>query len=169
MFGISPQSALRWVLLILFAAPLISSGCSKWVKRSFREPKVKVVSLMFLEKPSPGSLSSIPLTVTLEVTNPNTFAIKAKHLVYTVQAGEETLASGEKSEFTEIPPQGSTIIDIPVTVSLDPIIRTLSLAAKKLDISVTAYGSLTLASFLGDVKIPFRKHFKKNLRSLIFP
>ncbi len=153
----------------LIAPLLITSGCSTLAKQTFREPKVRVISLMFEENPPPASLAAIPLTVTIEVNNPNAFSIKAKYLTYTVTAGEETLASGEKSELIEIPPDMTSYIDIPVTISLEPIIRSLSRAAKNLDISVTAYGSMTLASFLGDVKIPFRKHFRKNLRSLILP
>jgi LEA14-like dessication related protein len=169
MFRSRPHSVFPWVLVVLFGALLAGQGCSKYLRKSFREPKVRVLALAFQRDPSPGSLSSIPLTVTLEVTNPNTFAIEAKSLSYGVRAGEETLASGEKKEFTEIPPQVSAVIDVPLTVSLDPIIRTVTRAAKKLEVSVTAYGSVTLGSFLGDVRIPFKKEFKKNLRQLIFP
>lgn len=128
-----------------------------------------MVSLTFIEESSFSRLSSIPIVITLEVRNPNTFAIKTTYLTYTVQAEGETLATGEKREFTEIPPEGVSIVDIPLTVSLDPIIRTVTRAAEKLEISLTAYGSVTVESFLGDIKIPFRKHFKKNLRSLVFP
>lgn len=142
-------------------------GCSHFFKSMFHNPSVKVLAISFDEEPDIRNLGSIPLIISIEVENPNSFSITSKSLVYTLAWREEEIAGGEIRGEKKVPAEGRKTFHIPVRISIEPMMKAVGQALKSHKVTFTAYGSLTLSTFTGDISIPFRKNISKDLKEFV--
>ncbi len=72
-----------------------------------------------------ASLSGITALLTLNVENPNNFALNAKGLDYTMSLSGTDILSGESSSNMSVPALGSRKIEVPVRISYASLIEVL--------------------------------------------
>lgn len=72
-----------------------------------------------------ASLSGITALLTLNVENPNNFALNAKGLDYTMSLSGTDILSGESSSNMSVPALGSGKIEVPVRISYASLIEVL--------------------------------------------
>ncbi len=108
----SPGNTHAYTLWILLSF-LLLNGCAT-LTPSFETPSVSVTSLRLL--PSTGLEQSFE--VGLQVTNPNSRALKLKGMSYSLTIDDYKLASGVTADIPEIAGYGSARVTVPVTASL---------------------------------------------------
>lgn len=155
---ISPGTA---ALLLLGAVLLLTTGCASLVK----EPRVALASI---------SLSSIGITgatarVDLEVENPNGFDLNARSVEYALDFypgsltdDEEvpdnawrTLATGRSAEEISLTGGDTTPVQVLVPFSYSELGSAASRLLRDGSLRYRFSGAFTVASPLGDLRIPF--------------
>ncbi len=72
-----------------------------------------------------ASLSGLTALLTLNIENPNNFALNAKGLDYTMSLADTNILSGESQNNMSVPALGSGKIEVPVRISYASILETL--------------------------------------------
>ena len=100
-----------------------------------------------------ASLSGLTALLTLNVENPNNFALNAKGLDYTMNLAGTDILSGETTSNMSVPALGSGKIEVPVRISYQSILETIP---KVMETGIASYnfsGSIHTRLF----NIPFDK------------
>ncbi len=100
-----------------------------------------------------ATLSGLTALLTLNVQNPNNFALNARGLDYTMRLADTDILSGESSSNITVPALGSGKIEVPVRISYTSILETVP---KVLETGIASYnfsGSIHTRLF----NIPFTK------------
>ncbi len=100
-----------------------------------------------------ASLSGLTALLTLNVENPNNFALNAKGLDYTMSLAGTDILSGENTSSMSVPALGSGKIEVPVRISYASI---LEMIPKVMETGIASY------KFSGNIhtrlfNIPFTK------------
>jgi len=72
-----------------------------------------------------ASLAGITALLTLNVQNPNSFALNAKGLDYTMSLAGTNIVTGESENNISVPALGSGKIEVPVRISYAAILETI--------------------------------------------
>ena len=131
-------------------ALLVLQGCGTLDKRlNPIQPKVFIDAIEIED----ATLSGLTALLTLNVENPNNFALNARGLDYTMSLAGTDILSGENSSNMSVPALGSGKIEVPVRISYASILETIP---KVLETGVASY------NFSGNIhtrlfNIPFTK------------
>ena len=132
------------ILLLLF------QGCGTLDKRlNPIQPNVFIDAIEIED----ASLSGLTALLTLNIENPNNFALNAKGLDYTMSMAGTNILSGESQSNMSVPALGSGKIEVPVRISYASILETIP---KVMETGVASYnfsGSIHTRLF----NIPFDK------------
>ena len=139
------------ILKILFCFFILGlQSCGTLDKRlNPIQPKVFVDAIEIED----ASLSGLTALLTLNVENPNDFALNAKGLDYTMSLSGTNILSGESQSHMSVPALGSGKIEVPVRISYASILETIP---KVMETGVASYnfsGSIHTRLF----NIPFDK------------
>ena len=138
-----------WVILFCFVI-LVLQSCGTLDKQlNPIQPKV-FVDAIEIEN---ASLSGLTALLTLNVENPNDFALNAIGLDYTMSFAGTNILSGENQSNMSVPALGSGKIEVPVRISYASILETIP---KVMETGVASYnfsGSIHTRLF----NIPFDK------------
>ena len=130
---------------------LLFQGCASLDERlNPIQPRVFVDAIEVED----ASLSGLTALLTLNVENPNNFALNARGLDYTMNLAGTDIISGESSSNMTVPPLGSGKIEVPVRISYASLIEVLP---KVFETGVASYnfsGSIHTRLF----NIPFDKN-----------
>ena len=131
-------------------ALLVLQGCGTLDKRlNPIQPKVFIDAIEIED----ATLSGLTALLTLNVENPNNFALNARGLDYTMSLAGTDILSGENTSSMSVPALGSGKIEVPVRISYASILETIP---KVLETGVASYnfsGSIHTRLF----NIPFTK------------
>ena len=108
---VSPLPVLSFV-----AVMLLTTGCAYFKELIGVGPQRPVVKVQQIEVAS-ASLSAINLIVTLQVDNPNRFAMNLSKLKYSVTALDLVVAQGAYDERVSIPGESRAAVRLPVTIN----------------------------------------------------
>jgi len=129
---------------------LILQACGTLDKRlNPIQPKVFIDAIEIED----ASLSGLTALLTLNVENPNNFALNAKGLDYTMNLAGTDILSGETTSNMSVPALGSGKIEVPVRISYQSILETIP---KVMETGIASYnfsGSIHTRLF----NIPFDK------------
>jgi LEA14-like dessication related protein len=131
-------------------ALLVLQGCGTLDKRlNPIQPKVFIDAIEIED----ATLSGLTALLTLNVENPNNFALNARGLDYTMSLAGTDILSGENSSNMSVSALGSGKIEVPVRISYASILETIP---KVLETGVASY------NFSGNIhtrlfNIPFTK------------
>jgi len=139
-------------ILILLSSILILTvqGCSSISERLTPvQPKVFVDAIEIED----ATLSGLTALLTLNVENPNNFALNAQGLDYTMSLAGTNIISGENASSMSVPALGSGKIEVPVRISYSALLESIP---KVMQTGVASY------NFSGNIhtklfKIPFTK------------
>ena len=139
------------ILKLLFCFILLGlQSCGTLDKRlNSIQPKVFVDAIEIED----ASLSGLTALITLNVENPNDFALNAKGLDYTMSLAGTKILSGESQSNMSVPALGSGNLEVPVRISYASILETIP---KVMETEVASYnfsGSIHTRLF----NIPFDK------------
>ena len=142
---------LRSIWTILFCFVILGlQSCSTLDKRlNPIQPKVFIDAIEIED----ASLSGLTALLTLNVENPNDFALNAKGLDYTMSLVGTNILSGESQSNMTVPVLGNGKIEVPVRISYSSILETIP---KVMETGVASYnfsGSIHTRLF----NIPFDK------------
>ncbi len=142
---------MRFFLILITSLLLFAfQGCGTLDKRlNPIQPKVFIDAIEIED----ANLSGLTALLTLNVENPNDFALKAKGLDYTMSLAGTNILSGESQSNLSVPALGSGKIEVPVRISYASILETIP---KVLETGVASYnfsGSIHTRLF----NIPFDK------------
>lgn len=138
---------LAWTISFII---LLFQGCASLDERlNPIQPRVFVDAIEVED----ASLSGLTALLTLNVENPNNFALNARGLDYTMNLAGTDILSGESSSNMRVPALGSGKIEVPVRISYASLIEVLP---KVFETGVASYnfsGSIHTRLF----NIPFDK------------
>ncbi len=129
---------------------LFLSSCGTFDKRlNPIQPKVFIDDIEIED----ANLSGLTALLTLNIENPNDFAINAKGLDYTMSLSGTNILSGENKNNMSVPALGSGKIEVPVQITYASLLETIP---KVMQTGVASY------NFSGNIhtrlfKIPFDK------------
>lgn len=137
-------------IALISLAIIVLQGCGTLDKRlNPIQPKVFIDAIEIED----ATLSGLTALLTLNVENPNNFALNAQGLDYTMSLAGTDILSGENSSNMSVPALGSGKIEVPVRISYASILETIP---KVLETGVASY------NFSGNIhtrlfNIPFTK------------
>ena len=136
--------------LITCLAVLVLPGCGTLDKRlNPIQPKVFIDAIEIED----ASLSGLTALLTLNVENPNNFALNAKGLDYTMSLSGTDILSGENTSNMSVPALGSGKIEVPVRISYASILEAIPKVLETGTASYNFSGSIHTRLF----NIPFTK------------
>jgi len=145
-------------LVFLLAAPLAAVSCRALVKEAFQPPKVRIIDVALASNPLADPKAPWGFIMTLEVSNPNTYALDVAYVAYTAVLGRETVAEGEHQSDILIEASKVTTVKVPLTVRPEGFREALRHAAETRRLDYEFNGSVGLrAPVAGVVRIPFSK------------
>lgn len=137
-------------IAIIFLAIFVLQACGSLDKRlNPIQPKVFIDAIEIED----ASLSGLTALLTLNLENPNNFALNAKGLDYTMSLAGTNILSGETQSNMSVPALGSGKIEVPVRISYASILETIP---KVMETGIASYnfsGSIHTRLF----NIPFDK------------
>ncbi len=137
------------IVIILFAI-FILQACGSLDKRlNPIQPKVFIDAIEIED----ATLSGLTALLTLNLENPNNFALNAQGLDYTMSLAGTDILSGENTSSMSVPALGSGKIEVPVRISYSSLLETIP---KVMQTGVASYnfsGSIHTRLF----NIPFTK------------
>ncbi len=147
-------------LLILIAGftLLHVQGCASLDKRfNPIQPNVYVDAIEIEE----ATLSGLTALLTLNIENPNDFALNAHGLDYTMSLAGTNIISGENEQSMSVPALGRGKIEVPVRITYASILETIP---KVLETGIASYnfnGNIHTRLFklpfdkVGELKLPY--------------
>lgn len=136
------------VLLVLFL-----SGCSVLQETlEVRKPKASI-SHVAIDK---LSTQSVTLLVDLKVTNPNEFTLKTAGFDLDLLINDQRIASvAQPNASLSLPAKGSNSIQLPVTLTFDQIMKSVSDLDDKMEVSYGVEGKVAInLPVLGNFNMP---------------
>jgi LEA14-like dessication related protein len=131
-------------------ALLVLQGCGTLDKRlNPIQPKVFIDAIEIED----ATLSGLTALLTLNVENPNNFALNARGLDYTMSLAGTDILSGENTSSMSVPALGSGKIEVPVRISYASILETIPKVLETVVASYNFSGSIHTRLF----NIPFTK------------
>lgn len=114
---------LRTVLVLIMGLTILfAQGCASLDERlNPIQPRVFVNAIEIED----ASLSGLTALLTLDVENPNNFALNARGLDYTMSLAGTGILSGESSSNMSVPALGSGKIEVPVRISYASLLEVL--------------------------------------------
>lgn len=137
-------------IVIIFLAIFVLQACGTLDKRlNPIQPKVFIDAIEIED----ANLSGLIALLTLNIENPNNFALNAKGLDYTMNLAGTDILSGETQSNMSVPALGRGKIEVPVRISYASILETIP---KVMETGIASYnfsGSIHTRLF----NIPFDK------------
>ena len=140
-------------LMAALLALLATTGCGirQLAKGELLPPEVRFKGLML----QPPTHQGVPLSVVLEVQNPNPMAITVLGYDYEVWAAGQSVAKGVSNQPVTLPARGETAVTVPVLLKLRNLPGLLPNLLQEKRIPVEIAGGLRLPQTLG-FRVPFR-------------
>src|SRR5690606_35220755 len=107
---------------LVVALALLTSSCAYWKELIGVSPMRPVVKLQEIEVEN-ATLSAIDLLVTLQVDNPNRFAMNLPRRKYSVSDLGLVVAQGAHDERVSIPGDSRVRVRLPVSITAETAIR----------------------------------------------
>ncbi|MFA7494808.1 MAG: LEA type 2 family protein [Acidithiobacillus sp.] len=139
------QSFRRWPLLLLAVSPL--SACSAFPPA--HAPQVQLQSI----QPKTLGLVSQTFDLSLKISNPNSSALRAKAGEARLYVQKQQVAYGLLDKPVSVPAYGSTVVQIPVTGNLLPVLGALGSVDSHQGLPYSVKGYLVTGMF--DMRVPF--------------
>ena len=121
------RSVQNLLIPILFASVLMQ-GCT-FLKEAVglgpRRPKVQVYAIELHR----ASILSLEMMITVQVENPNDFALKFSRLRYNLSAERLQVAEGIFTEKISVPPGGKSFIKLPLKVNAANLLKLIQIIA----------------------------------------
>lgn len=89
-------------------------GCAAWFGGEFTDPQVRLVKVDVVK----ARLLEQQFILRFRIDNPNDDSFPVRGLSYSVQLNGVPLASGESSEWFNVPARGHQVFDVPVRTNL---------------------------------------------------
>jgi LEA14-like dessication related protein len=140
---------IRLILITCFSLYLLQ-GCGTLNERlNPIQPKVFIDAIEIED----ATISGLTALLTLNLENPNNFALNAQGLDYTMSLAGTNIISGENTSNMSVPALGSGKIEVPVRISYSSLLETIP---KVMQAGVASY------NFSGNIhtklfNIPFTK------------
>jgi len=149
MTRIAVDKKVLTMLTISIVFLLVQSCASLDERLNPIQPKVFIDAIEIED----ATLSGLTALLTLNVENPNSFALNAQGLDYTMSLAGTNILSGENTSSMSVPALGSGKIEVPVRISYASLLETIP---KVMQTGVANY------NFSGNIhtklfKIPFTK------------
>ena len=140
----------KCLTLIIYLLFFLVQSCASLDKRLNPIQPTVLVDDIEIED---ASLSGVTALLTLNIENPNKFALNAKGLDYTMSLAGVNIISGENKQSMSVPALGRGKIEVPVRLSYKSLLETVP---KIMETGVASY------NFNGNIhtrlfKIPFDK------------
>ena len=120
------MSLIKKIVMPLLCTTLLLQGCA-YLKEAIglgpRQPKVQIYAVEVKK----ATVMAIELQVTIQVENPNDFALKLSRLRYDMNAESLDVASGQYDPEITIPPSGKTFVKLPLTVNAESVIKLMQM------------------------------------------
>ena len=142
---------IRLLLILSVGLTLaLEQGCTSLDKRlNPIQPKV-VVDAIEIEE---ATLSGLTALLTLNIDNPNDFALNARALDYTMSLAGTKIINGENEQSMSVPALGRGKIEVPVKITYASLIETIPKVLETGSASYNFNGNVHTRLF----KIPFDK------------
>lgn len=128
------------------------------VRESFRTPKVRVIDVVLRSNPVADPAAPWDFTLSLEVNNPNVYALQVSHVAYSAVLGHETVADGELRDDIRVGASGLTVVRVPLSIRPESIREALRQVLAGRPVGYEFNGSVGLrAPLVGVVRVPFSK------------
>jgi len=110
----------------LLCALVLMQGCT-FLKEAIglgpRRPKVQIHAVEVKK----ASVTAIDLQITVQVENPNDFALKLSRLRYNMNTDSLSVAAGQYDPEITIPPSGKALVKLPLTVNAESVIKLMQM------------------------------------------
>ncbi|HSC83012.1 MAG TPA: LEA type 2 family protein, partial [Pseudomonas sp.] len=103
---------IRLLLLLVLSAAL--PGCASWFSEDFIDPEVHLLKVDVVK----AKLLEQQFILRFRIDNPNDDSFPVRGLSYSVQLNDVALASGESSEWFNVPARGHQVFEVPVRTNL---------------------------------------------------
>lgn len=145
--------------LLLFAGlACAQASCRSLVRESFRTPKVRVIDVVLQSNPVADPSAPWDFTLSLEVNNPNPYALQVSYVAYSAILGRETVADGELREDLRVGASGLTVVRVPLSIRPESFQAALRQVLAGHSVSYEFNGSVGLrAPVIGILRVPFSK------------
>jgi LEA14-like dessication related protein len=114
------------IIMPILCTSLFLQGCS-FLKETIglgpRQPKVQIYAIEVKK----ATVLAIDLQITVQVENPNDFALKLSRLRYNMNADALAVAAGQYDPEITIPPSGKTLVKLPLKVNADSVIKLMQM------------------------------------------
>ncbi len=152
------RRAKRILLVFLLPLALTAVSCKGLVKEAFRTPKVRLIDVALVSNPLSDPMKPWDFALSLEVNNPNDYALHVSYVAYSAFIGRERVADGDHHEEIRLGASGFTVVKVPFSIRpevfLDAARQTL--LGRKLTYEFN--GSVGIRTpVVGVVRIPFSK------------
>ena len=120
------MSLLRLIITPLMITSVLMQGCT-FLKESIglgpRQPKVQIYGVEVKK----ATFVAIDLQITVQVENPNDFALKLSRLRYNMNADSLAIAAGQYDPEITIAPTVKTLVKLPLTVNADSVVKLMQM------------------------------------------
>jgi LEA14-like dessication related protein len=114
------------IITPLLCTAALMQGCA-YLKEAIglgpRQPKVQIYAVEVKK----ASLLAIEMQITVQVENPNDFALKLSRLRYNMTADTLDIASGQHDPEITIPPAVKTLVQLPLSVNAQSVIKIMQM------------------------------------------
>ncbi len=120
------MSLVQKIVMPLLCTAALLQGCS-YLKEAIglgpRQPKVRIYAVEVKK----ATVMAIEMQITVQVENPNDFALKLSRLRYDMNAESLAIAAGQYDPEITIPPAVKTLVKLPLTVNADSVIKIMQM------------------------------------------
>ncbi|MCE5265513.1 MAG: LEA type 2 family protein [Deltaproteobacteria bacterium] len=111
------------------------------------------------------SMKELKALLTVEVKNPNNYALNFKSLEYHFLLDNQEAGKGIYAEPFQVPPSSARTVTIPLTMEFDGMDSCIKSFIRGKDIPYKVEGNFRLKLLWGSIKIPFAKEGHFNIKS----
>lgn len=144
----------RTLAMVIFALSL--AGCAALSEKVIERPDVEISNVGLQDVGMRGAT----LVFGVKVDNPNAFKLQLNGLKYTLEMGGKQLAANELQEPAEVPANGSSVINVPVTFKFSEVFSSLTDFAQTGASSYRIKGDARLGLFT----VPFSRTGELNFK-----
>lgn len=131
-----------------------TAGCGTLsvLARSFENPRLALVS----SRVTGLSLAVARVLLAVEVTNPNTYELRAGDLRYRLRVNDTLVAEGSHSAATRFPPGGAVTVEVPLTIRLQALAEAAQAAFLTGEVPYRLEVQLSVGTWLFEREVSFR-------------
>lgn len=137
---------------------LIAVSCRGLVKEAFRTPKVRLIDVALVSNPLADPMKPWEFALSLEVDNPNDYALHVSYVAYSAFIGRERVADGEHREDIRLGASGFTVVKVPFSIRPEVFVDAARGAFLGRTLTYELNGSVGFRTpVVGVVRIPFSR------------